>query len=92
MIVREPAEHAYLRDQEQLQRQDEAREEQWAIDALALEEMVRCWGIETVLKELETIHQRVTPNGSKVVWRVLGYFYLIGGYDDPNPCSCDEVF
>ena len=90
MIVREPLETAYLREQEQCQQQDEAREEQRGCDLCELEGMVRRWGIRTVLTDLEAIHQRVTPNGSRVEWRVLSSAYLTGGYDDPNPCSCDE--
>ena len=91
MIVCEPAELAYLREQEQRQQQDEAREDQRGFDVLELEEIVKRWGIRDVLTELEAIHQRVTPNGSKVMWRVLSSAYLSGGYDDPNPsCSCDE--
>ena len=90
MIVREPAELAYLREQEQRQQQDESMQDQWGFDALTLEEITKRWGINTVLKEIEELHQRLTPNGSKVVWRVLSSAYLSGGYDDPNPCSCDE--
>ena len=90
MIVRESVELAYLRDQEQRQRQDDAKGEQWGLDALSLEEIVKRWGIQPVLQELEGLHQRLTPNGSKVIWRVLSAAYLSGGYDDPNPCSCDE--
>ena len=90
MIVREPIELAYLREDEQRQRQDEAKEEQRGFDLCELEGMVRRWGIRAVLTDLEAIHQQVTPNGSKVMWRVLGATYLSGNYDDPNPCGCDE--
>ena len=90
MIVREPLESAYLREQEQRQQQDEVREEQHGFDLCELEGIVRRWGVRAVLTDLEAIHQQVTPNGSKVEWRLLSAAYLSGGYDDPNPCSCDE--
>lgn len=90
MIVREPWESAYLREQEQRQQQDDDREIQRGFDLTELEAIVRRWGIRTVLSDLEAIHQQVTPNGSKVIWRVLSSAYLTGGYDDPNPSSYDE--
>lgn len=90
MIVCEPAELGYLRAQEQHPLQDKAKEDQWGFDALDLEEIAKRWGIEAVLAELGQIHQRLTPDGSRVEARVLSNAYLTGGYDDPNPSFDDE--
>jgi len=89
MILREPPEIAYLREQEQREQEQDQMDEAWGHDALALEEMVRRWGTKAVLKELEKAHERVNPDGSKVLWSVPRRAYLMGGYDSPDPCSCD---
>jgi len=46
MILREPPEIAYLREQEQREQEQDQMDEAWGHDALALEEMVRRWGHE----------------------------------------------
>lgn len=90
--VKEPAELAYMREQMQREAQDAGREEQRGFDLCELEGIVRRWGIRAVLDDLAAIHQRVTPNGSKIEWRILSEAYQTGGYDDPNPCSCEDLF
>ncbi|MGG6241565.1 hypothetical protein ACQ4N7_23310 [Nodosilinea sp. AN01ver1] len=90
MIVREPFEAAYLEDQAQRETAEDQRAEEWGLDALDLEAMVKRWGTKAVLTELAAIHERVTPDGSKVLWSLPSQAYLTGNYDDPNPCSCDE--
>ncbi|MGB6016805.1 MAG: hypothetical protein WBG32_18875 [Nodosilinea sp.] len=90
MIVREPIEAAYLNDQAQREIAEDQRADTWGLDALDLEAMVKRWGTKAVLTELAAIHERVTPDGSKVLWSVPSRAYVTGGYDDPNPCSCDE--
>jgi hypothetical protein len=90
MIVREPFEVAYLNDQAQREQTEDQRAEAWGLDVLALEEMIRRWGTKAVLAELAAIHERVTLDGSKVLWSVPSSAYLTGNYDSPDPCSCDE--
>lgn len=90
MIVREPFEAAYQHDQAQREKAEDQRAEDWGFDALALEEMIRRWGTNAVIAELAAIHERVNPDGSKVLWSVPSSAYLTGGYDSPDPCSCDE--
>lgn len=85
MIVREPAELAYLREQEQRQDEADQMDQSWGFDLLALEEMVRRWGTSAVLKALASIHEKVSQDGSKVLWSVPSQAYLKGSYDDPNP-------
>jgi hypothetical protein len=79
-----------LNDQAQREKVEDERAEAWGFDALALEEMIRRWGIKAVLTELAVIHERVHPDGSKVLWRIPSKAYLTGHYDNPNPCNCDE--
>ncbi|MBD1876956.1 hypothetical protein H6F75_26070 [Nodosilinea sp. FACHB-131] len=90
MIVREPFEVAYQHDQAQREIAEDQRAEAWGLDVLDLEAMVKRWGTKAVITELAAIHKRVNPDGSKVLWSVPSSAYLTGGYDDPNPCSCDE--
>lgn len=90
MIVREPFEAAYLNDQAQREKVEDERAEAWGLDALTLEEMIRRWGTKAVITELATIHERVNPDGSKVLWSLPSSAYLTGNYDSPDPCSCDE--
>lgn len=90
MIVREPFEAAYLEDQAQREIAEDQRAEAWGLDTLALEEMLRRWGTKKVLTELAAIHERVHPDGSKVLWSVPSSAYLSGNYDSPDPCSCEE--
>lgn len=78
--------------EEQQAIQDTAMEDQYGFDLCDLEEIVKRWGIQAVLADLEEIHQRVTPDGSRMEWRLLSNAYLSGGYDDPNPCACDDLF
>jgi alpha-mannosidase len=90
MIVREPFEIAYQHDQAQRESAEDQMAECWGFDALALQEIVKRWGIKTVLTEIATIHEQLSTDGSKVLWSVPSQAYLSGGYDSPNPCSCDE--
>lgn len=90
MIVCEPFEAAYLEDQAQREIAENQRVEQRGLDFLDLEAMVKRWGTKTVLTELAAIHERVHPDGSKVLWSVPSRAYVTGGHDDPNSCSCDE--
>jgi hypothetical protein len=90
MIVREPFEVAYLNDQARRETAEDQRAEAWRLDVLDLEAMVKHWGTKAVLTELAAIHERVHPDGSKVLWSVPSNAYIAGGYDDPNPCRCDE--
>mgnify|MGYP006311601883 FL=1 len=90
MILREPPEIAYLREQEQREQEQDQMAEAWGHDALALEEMIRRWGTSAVLKELANLHEKLSQDGSKVLWSVPSNAYLMGGYDSPDPCSCDE--
>ena len=90
MIVREPPEIAYLNDQARREQIEDQRAEAWNLDALDLEAMVKRWGTQAVLTELAAIHERVHPDGSKVLWSLPSNAYLTGNYDDPNPCSCEE--
>lgn len=90
MIVREPAELAYLREQEAQSQQSEVMEVQRGFDALALEEIVKRWGIRDVLTELEAIHEHTTPNDSKLIWRISSQVCLTERDENPNPCNCDE--
>ena len=87
MIVREPFEVAYLRDQEQRESAEDAQAEAWGLDCLALEEMVKSWGIKTILHEIADIHERISKDGSKVQWAVPSRAYLSGHYDAPSPCD-----
>lgn len=89
MIVREPLEMAYQRDQAQRESAEDQQAEAWGFDALALEEVVKRWGIKTVLHEIAEIHERISKDGSKVQWSVPSRAYLSGHYDDPNPCDCE---
>ena len=89
-LVKEPTELAYEREQEQREAQDEAQIEQWGWDSLELSEIVKRWGVEAVLAELKAQHDR--ENRSQLEYRILSPAYLSGGYDDPNPCSCDDLF
>jgi len=89
-IASEPTELAYEREQAQREAQDEAQIEQWGWDSLELSEIVKRWGIEAVLTELKAQHDR--ENRSQLEYRILSPAYLSGGYDDPNPCSCDDLF
>lgn len=89
MILREPPEISYMREQEQREQEQGQMAEAWGHDALALEAMVRRWGTKPVLEELAKAHERVHPDGSKVQWSVPSRAYLMGGYDSPDPCSCD---
>jgi hypothetical protein len=90
MIVREPMELAYLREETRREQQADQMEESWGFDRLELENMAKRWGTRQLLIALTEIHHQLTPDGSKVEWRILSRAYLIGGYDDPNPCHCDE--
>ena len=90
MIVREPFEIAYQADQAQREIAEDQRAEQKGLDFLDLEAMVKRWGTQAVLTEIAAIHDRVHPDGSKVLWSVPSRAYVMGGYDDPNPCSCEE--
>ncbi|NMF84632.1 hypothetical protein [Nodosilinea sp. P-1105] len=90
MILREPPEMAYQHDQAQREKAEDERAETWGFDVLDLEAMVKRWGTKAILTELAAIHERVNPNGSKVLWSVPSSAYLSGGYDSPDPCSCDE--
>lgn len=90
MIAREPFAVAYQHDQAQRDQAEDQRAEDWGLDVLTLEELIRRWGTKAVLAELAAIHERVHPDGSKVLWSVPSRAYVTGGYDDPNPCSCDE--
>ena len=90
MIVREPFEAAYLEDQAHREVAEDQRAEAWGLDVLDLEAMVRRWGTKAVITELAAIHERVNPDGSKVVWSLPSSAYLTGNYDSPDPCSCDE--
>ena len=92
MRVCEPVELAYLREQESREKQQDQQAEEWDVDQSELEQMLRRWGSRQILKALAEIHQQVVNDGSKVEWRILSHAYLIGGYDDPNPCSCDDMF
>lgn len=76
---------------EQEAQQDDAKNTAFAFDRLTLEEIVNRWGIETVLQELEQV-QKQARKGFELYWRILSPAYLSGGYDDPNPCSCDDLF
>ncbi|WP_204139563.1 hypothetical protein [Halomicronema sp. CCY15110] len=89
-LVKEPTELAYEREQEQREAQDEAQIEQWGWDSLELSEILKRWGIQTVLAELKAQHER--ENRSQLEYRILSPAYLSGGYDDPNPCSCEDLF
>ncbi len=82
----------FIADQEARERQDLEKAEEWGTDQAALEQMLRRWGSRQLLIALAEIHQQVVNDGSKVEWRILSHAYLIGGYDDPNPCSCDDMF
>lgn len=88
-ILREPVEISYLREQETRERQADQQEEAWNFDRINLEEICRTWGTEQIVKALAEIHGRLQP-GTKLQWAILSQAYLSGGYDDPNPCSCDE--
>jgi hypothetical protein len=90
MIVCEPFEAAYLDDQARREQIEDQRAAAWGFDALALEEMIRRWGTKQVITELAAIHERVNPDGSKVLWSVPSNAYMTGNYDSPDPCSCDE--
>jgi len=90
MIVCEPLEVAYLEDQAQREIAEDQRAETWGLDVLDLEAIVKRWGTKAVLTELAAIHERVTPDGSKVQWSVPSNAYITGGYDSPDPCSYDE--
>lgn len=68
MIVREPAELGYLRDQEQRQQQDESREAHWGFDMLVLAEMVSRWGKAAIQQELASM----TDKPQTEVRRVCG--------------------
>lgn len=89
-LVKEPPELAYDREQAEREAQDEAQIEQWGWDCLELAEMVKRWGIQTVLNELKDQHDHENP--SQLEYRILSPAYLSGGYDDPNPCSCVDEF
>ena len=90
MIVREPFEVAYQHDQAHREQVEDQKAEEWGIDSLALEEMIRRWGTKAILTELAAIHERISTDGSKVLWSVPSSAYLMGGYDSPDPCSCEE--
>ena len=46
------------------------------------------WGSRQILKAIADIHQQMDQK-----WMAYSrHAYLIGGYDDPNPCSCDDMF
>jgi hypothetical protein len=90
MILREPPEMAYQHDQAQREKAEDERAETWGFDALDLEAMVKRWGTKAILTELAAIHERISTDGSKVQWSVPSRAYLSGGYDSPDPCSCDE--
>jgi len=89
MIVREPFEIAYLRNQEQRESAEDQQAEAWGFDRLTLEEMVKSWGIKTILHEIADIHERISKDGSKVQWAIPSRAYLSGHYDNPNPCDCE---
>ena len=82
----------FIADQEARERQDLEKAEEWGMDQATLEQMLRRWGSRQLLIALAEIHQQVVNDSSKVEWRILSHAYLIGGYDDPNPCSCDDMF
>lgn len=90
MIVREPFEVAYQRDQAQREIAEDQRAETWGLDVLDLEAMVKRWGTKAVIAELAAIHERVNPDGSKVLWSVPSSAYLSGNYDSPDSCNCEE--
>ena len=90
MRVCEPAELSYLKAQAAREDEADQMEEAWGFDRLELENMTKRWGTRQILIALAEIHQQLTPDGSKVDWRILSRAYLSGGYDDPNPCHCDE--
>ena len=81
-----------ITDQNKREQQDLERAKAWDMDQVALEQIVRRWSSRQVMIALAKIHKEVTQDGSKLDWRILSHAYLIGGYDDPNPCSCDEIF
>ncbi|MEA5464629.1 hypothetical protein [Leptothoe sp. PORK10 BA2] len=78
--------------QERREKEASQKAEEWGLDQSELEQMLRRWGIRQILTALAEIHREVVDDGSKVEWRILSQPYLIGGYDDPNPCSCDDIF
>jgi hypothetical protein len=90
MIVREPFEIAYQADQAHRARTEDQQAEAWGLDSVALEELIRRWGTKAVLTELAAIHERVTPDGSKVLWSLPSSAYLLGNYDSPDPCDFYE--
>lgn len=89
-IAAEPPELAYTQEQAQREAQDSAQMEQWGWDSLELAEIVKRWGIQAVLAELKAQHDR--ENRSQLEYRILSPAYLSGGYDNPNPCGCDDLF
>lgn len=90
MRVCEPIELAYLREQTTREHAADQMEAAWGFDRLELENMTRRWGTRQLLIALAEIHRQLTPDGSTVEWRILSQAYQSGGYDNPNPCSCDE--
>ena len=82
----------FIADQDKRQQQDLEKVKAWGMDQVTLEQILRRWGSRQVMTALASIHQDVTQDRSKLEWRILSHAYLTGGYDDPNPCSCDEIF
>ena len=91
-ILKEPAELGYLADQERIEEGEAIAEQQWSYDRVDLEGMVRLWGTEAVLREVQRIHAEQAKDGSQIEIRVLSKAYLTGGYDDPNPTRDDDEF
>ncbi|HEY9762384.1 MAG TPA: hypothetical protein V6D07_07650 [Trichocoleus sp.] len=93
MIVREPLEFSYLREQEQVEANDQAMIDQTISpvdhDIIQLRRMVDEHGMKRVLAALQDIQSELKP-GTQLTYRILSQAYLSGGYDDPNPCSCDD--
>lgn len=81
MIVREPAELAYLRDQQQREEQADQRAEDWDFDCAALEGLVRTWGIEAIAKKLKEIHGQLDAT-SDFRYSVTSSTAFAFGYDD----------
>ncbi|NET31368.1 MAG: hypothetical protein F6K19_05120 [Cyanothece sp. SIO1E1] len=95
MIVREPSELAYLREQEQREQQAQIAAAQQIDDPMADDEkatlgrLIDSYGIEPVLEAIATTYKTRNP-GMSLHWRYLSDVYLSGAYDSPEVCSCDE--
>lgn len=85
-------EMTYAAEQTHREHQADQMEAAWGFDRLELENLVQRWGTQQILLALAEIHQQLTPDGSTVEWRILSRAYQLGGYDSPNPCSCDDTF